>query len=868
MIWRFTILNNRTAVATVVDEPTGWDANTSEIKRDLDWHGIFFTNQGETFQFTGKAMKLLKEEYEQYGVQADMALIMEEDCGKGFEEFSRGSFMFKNYEYICGDECFVKCSIETSSEIKDLRNRINQKVNLQALKSFDETTTLPAYDKLPFELELPSKGIFIKDENNTEGTNAEVFDGNTLPPFNTGINNVGYHALELGFNKQVSSEIGDFYNSTTHLLTKIQYSGGDPAIVDGTTFSHTVTGVSFPVALYPLYCSPFLSYDEGMINYGDISNPVDLDIKLNGRLEIIESYVGEVVIHLLHLPYRKNINNGENEADYNYLWEYPLFSKTSNSFPSDYYNGNIDIAIQHTRQLTLAKGDRYYLFISISEVKSAANITAVNGGAKAFKFYLNDQNFGGSYIKITNLSKTNASVSKVFAINETISRIAESITNDKLRAYSEYFGRIDSQPYSHSADGCGSLEVLTNGLRLRRQEDKVVGKTNLFTLSLQDIWEGLNPIHNIGMGLEPDTNRTGYNRLRIESWNYFYNNSVVLSCADINKISRKVYEKDIFSTFQFGYQKWEAEEYTGLDEFLTKRTYRTTLNQVKNDFVKLSKFVYSGYALEITRRKDSDSKDWRYDKDTFGICVKRGKFRITINSVNPQIISIFPKPLAFVTVGDTITISNGGSANGTYSVSNAYNSSPELLLWIYPLISPGGDYTVDVDLAVNGVSEIPPLIVELGNVSSPQNIIDPDTLYNYRRSPLRNAMRWMNKVLASYRIFDTNAKLIFTDGDANYFAEGEMTSTRCKLENVDIAENDTIDLSIYNDTSKAQPFTIAERVVFDYPMTSKDYKIVESNPYGLIHFQGDCEEGYGWIDTIQYKPEQGIATFNLIPKVI
>ena len=90
-----------------------------------------------------------------------------------------------------------------------------------------------------------------------------------------------------------------------------------------------------------------------------------------------------------------------------------------------------------------------------------------------------------------------------------------------------YFGRTDSQPYAVDTDGNGSLEVVTDGIRVRRQENKIPGKTSLFSLSLQDVFEGISPIHNIGMGVEPDTNRTGYNRLRVEPWDFFYNNDII-----------------------------------------------------------------------------------------------------------------------------------------------------------------------------------------------------------------------------------------------------------------------------------------------------------------------------------------------------
>ncbi len=770
MLWRFTILD-RNNVAIVVDEPTGWDANTSEIKRDLDWHGILFTNQGETFLFDGKAKKLLKDEYDQYGVQGDMTLVMEEDCGNGYEEFSRAKFMFKDYEFVCGDECYVKVPVETTKETRDLRNRLNQKVNLETTKAFDEVTTLPTYNKLPFEMELPSKGIVLKNHfEQTVNFTTPVLGVPDSQQGGPNTFNSQFGIVEFGFDKQKAVEIG---NSGTELQARYNCVStflGNLGCNSLNRFQFT-----FPLApgiVAPLDISAITNYQEGTPNYGQVSDVIDFNIDIQGSIESINCQFQNFYFVVATLPKGRT---GLNDADFIYH-KRQLINPTGILQP---VGSTIGLNLTYTNSsFILDKGDMVFVYLAVYH-RRENQYSGTNGFNMSFNT--------GSYIKMETLSKTPATTSKVFAVNEVISRVAETITNDKLRAYSEYFGRTDSQPYIHDVDGCGSLEVISDGIRVRKQENRIPNKPSLFSMSLQDIFEGLNPIHNIGMGVEADPNRIGYNRLRVEPWRYFYNNTIILSCTNVAKINRRVFEKEIFSTFQFGYQKWEAEEYTGLDEFLTKRTYRTTLNQVKNDLVKLSKFIASGYALEITRRKgDNNSKDWRYDKDAFIICVKR---------------------------------------NNT------------------------GD-----------------LVVELGNIVNPQNIIDPTTLYNYRISPVRNALRWVNKLFESYKQFDSNAKLIFTDGDANYYAQGEMQNTDCALESGLITENERIDLTLFADTLNAKPFLIPERVVYEYPMSSKDYKLIEANPYGLIYFSSDCEDGNGWIDSIQYKPEEGKATFNLIPK--
>lgn len=852
--WRFTILNNKTSIATVIEEPVGWDKNKYDIKRNLDWHGIFFNNQGQDFEYHGDGERVLKSAYDIDGIQADCSLIVEENCGKGFELLDTSKFNFNDYDHIDENTCFVKCPLESTGEVMDIRNRVDQKVNLETDKAFDETTTLATYGKLPFSLTLPSKGIFIQDyfknDNDFETPVQGVPENNNpgSPPFN----NSEYGMIEVGFDNNVSSEIGNASSLTQSIYRCVLTSAGSLGCASFDRFELTPL---YPTVQYisPLDASPWVNFQEGTRNYNAIDNPCGLELIIQGEITDVQCGIMNMYFVLAILP-KGRIGNVESD----YIFH------TISGVGGATYGGNFSINIGiFDNNFILNKGDRIYAFFPIYHFRSEA---AIASGVPAWKMKFNT----GNYFKLNNLSHTPATPSKVFAINEAISRVTEVITNDKVRAFSEYFGRTDSEPYSHDDDGCGSLEVITDGLRIRRQENKIVGKTNFFSVSLKDLFEGLNPIHHIGMGLETDPNRSGFNRLRVEPWYHFYNDSVLMYCTGVNKISRKVFQKEIYSTFRFGYVKWEAEEYNGLDEFLTKRTYRTSLKEIINELTKLSPFVASGYALEVTRRIGNESsQDWRYDKETFIICVTRVR-KIHVKffaATNKMVFDIDTDGSEFLGP-TTITISGSVSNNGTRNIFVvSILSIPGQATQVE--IGFSGGTTVDeesYDVTFDIVSPSG-LFVELGNVINPANIIDPRTLYNYRISPIRNAMRWMSKVLESYRKFDNDAKIIFTDGEGNYFAEGEMESLICKIENTTLVENMTIDKNIFVDEDQVKPFMRPERIVYEYPMNSCDYKNIKTNPGGLIYFDNGCECGYGYIDTIIYRPDEGLGNFNLIPAI-
>ena len=858
MKWRFTLID-RNNVATVVEEPMGWDTIEIDVKRDKNTHGIFFDYQTNDLQFSGKAREIIINENAIHGVEGKTILVIEESCNDIFEELYRGNLQYDEYEETCGDECFVTISIATTSDVLELNNKYDQKINLQTLKAFDEVTNLVPYAKLPFTLSLPSKGVFIQDKFVNDIDNGTPVLGPPLSE-NGSPRNTQFAMLELGFNKQVAMEIGNSGTELQPIYNCVLNSSSDPAACASINRFSPQPSIIFganTALIAPLDISSIVNFQEGTANYEDLSNPCNLQINILGTIKNISCENMSVRFFLMVLPKGAN---GALDSSFVY-YDTTLVFPNQNVSPNQIININ---ASYSNSNFILNKGDQIYSFYHIYVSRlNTANV----GGVNAFEVkYLPD-----SFFKLTNLSKTPPTDTKAFMVNEAFSRIAETITNDKIKAYSEYFGRTDSEPYNHATDGCGSLEVITKGLMIRRQEDRIPNKPFTLNISLKDMFEGLNPIHNIGFGIEDDTNRLGFKRLRIEPWKYFYKNNIILNCLGVSKLKRKTNKSEHYSIFSFGYQKWEAEQYTGLDEFLTKRKYRTTLTTIKNELSKLSAFIASGYALEITRRKgNEDSKDWRYDADTFIICVtKEIKIQVEFIASN-NTIKVHLNGNTYPTIPTTFIITGTQFNNGTFTrnysldASQVDGSSFILTFGVNEPVVDENSYTAQIP----NFNFTPRISVELGNVTTPQNIVDPDTLYNFRISPIRNAMRWLPEILAGYKTLNANSKIIFTDGDANYFASGKMKSTVCRLENQSLAENQSISKVDFANPAAAMPLLKPERFSFDYTMSVKDFKNIIANPYGVIYFENECETGEAWIESIKYKPNDGKAQFTLIPKYL
>lgn len=160
--------------------------------------------------------------------------------------------------------------------------------------------------------------------------------------------------------------------------------------------------------------------------------------------------------------------------------------------------------------------------------------------------------------------------------------------------------------------------------------------------------------------------------------------------------------------------------------------------------------------------------------------------------------------------------------------------------------------------------------VEQNKILNPDNIFDPDTVLNFRISPIRNLMRWFKNIINTYPSINGSAyRLFFNSGTANFLAYGQLDdATSCRLENSAIRENDTISVLNFTDQSNATPLYQNETSTFDYPLSIKEYNGLKQNPYGYISYTcgGNNIINKGFIREIKFKPSRGIANFTLIKK--
>lgn len=575
MDFRFYIIDERTNEQFEIDEPIGFDGFKPRLQRDDKSHGMTFEVAEQELTFDSDSYQEIIDQYAQYGVDASLTLLIEINCGDEWQEFYRGMLDFATYTTETGDQCIAKLNVGQTGVQMVFKSRIETKVDLESPTSLDGSV-MPVYGNLGFQLEIPSKSVLLTDK-------ANMYEDDVHDDL---ANNPDTNTMKIPFGNIIYQEIDSF-----DVQPIVTFLGGSSTPQEAAIYTNMETG----------QCQSFQF---------DISGRISYSFSRWKRL------IFTVVVSIIDLE-------------------------------GNVYGGTGGIIAQDTYDITVPDVDRYTVFSR--EVNFDKPNRQILGGYKIIARAIINGEFSvpfgqagsdwanitfktGTNIQIKTLSQCLPSDSKVFMLHESLSRIAESITDNKLTVQSDYYGRTDSNVNPTTEDGVASLRSLTNGLMLRNAE-LADNSDPKYTVSFKDIIEGLQAIDAIGYGIEGS-------KLRIEPWEYFYQDEVIFRCTDINNIVRKVDPAKCFSLINVGFAKWEAEEWNGIDGFHGKRQFRTNLKNVDSKFEQFCKLVADSYAIEATRRRgiSDPSKDWRYDNDSFIFDLYRsgGDFAVNTGDGDPN----------------------------------------------------------------------------------------------------------------------------------------------------------------------------------------------------------------------------------------
>jgi hypothetical protein len=564
----------------LIEEPDGFSEIVLNMKRDDVWHGIFFEASTSDLIFDGAAALYLRDKKETEGMRANVTFRALQSCGVYDEPevILEGKLDFRKYSASCGTSCVVTLPVEQTGCVMTLRNRYDQKVDLDSNVAFNKTTALQQYDRLNFEMEIAAKEL----EAGIDGSVGE--DGDT-----------------------VIFDITSPGSGYTILIRPTYVTERDNSIQTGqlTPVSNWETN---GISALDSAISPQLLYED---NISCFNGDFEYSLRKKGSFEITDGDGQVILIKIRLLTWD---GTGDIFTNGTVIEEITLYDSPGTPITS----GNFDGSLSGTT--TLTDGVGVYAVVLFG-------VLSTIGQNSDFEISFDDD----AFFTLSAPKLCPATVAKVYMTNETLSRVTEAITDGCLKVKSDYYGRTDSEPYASDEDGCGSLRVLTSGLKIRRAENAK------FFASLKDLFKDLNGIDNIGMGIEDNPNLPNAQWLRIERVEYFYQDTEILSLPYVPNAITSVQEQLHYSLIKTGYKKWEVESINGLNEFNSNREYRTSLSTVSNTLDITSAFIAGGYPWEVTRQQSfaaTGQADTKFDNDTFIACVERDAYGFHIEQGN------------------------------------------------------------------------------------------------------------------------------------------------------------------------------------------------------------------------------------------
>lgn len=720
-----------------VEEPIGWDALAITMQRDSVYHGLE-NIFSDNITFWDNGAQIIKDAFELDGIDAELDFTSEYSCDGGVTwTFFLNGILNAFFYSVINNEVTIK--IEPSGFHRKVKNRLTTPIDLESTTSIGGEAIS---NISPIELGLHSKEIIKYASMETNPSLIVVNDSHTF--------------------------------STTPRFNRVEFPL-QMVITELTQLIETVQVFNFDV--------PGSLGDPGTPVFAIQSDgPITFEYKIKGSLLHLCPDVNSFQFDLF-------IAWGSDYSQNNTVLQTAFYNNTSgglNTIPFD-YSGSISIPSGNN-------GKFIWLLITVSNYR---NFNSSSPNPSQFEL---DTDLS-SFIKISQQTKQDPSTAKSFLIYEAFDKLSESMTDEIDSFRSNYFGRMNSTPFSYDLDGCGGWRAITNGLNLRKMKNK---NNELFPIitSFQDLFNSTNAVDNLGMRIEMDSD-TGKEYIRVEPKDFFYNSSTIINLFNISDLKTSPATDLIYNNFQIGYERWNLNisKTNGIDEINSVHNYTIPIEKANNTLTVMSNYIGSGYMIEETRRQQYNqvpTNDFETDNELFFICTN-------VNTVNSDLYTVPP---------------------------------------------------VATDYDAGTVSE------RDENFSSVTNLISPETAYNLRISPTRNAGNWYNYISASLYKHPTEA-VKFVSAEGNY-EEGDTLDNFC-VEMESVLQNQNINATDLN--SNNLPIYLPEYLEFTYPLSFEEFILIMNNSERAIGIScSNSLETIGFIKSLKYSPTTngGIGEFKLI----
>ena len=596
-------------VEHIIDEPVGFDNLKTTIKRG-DYHGISAEVSVGSLEFYNStehdAADIIRNAY---NTDIDTEIVYKVMCDE--EEVYSGVVDLSTYSESTGNCTKISCSVGEIGVKTTFNNRSETEIDLNRETTMDgvaikDNAAIMAYIGTKFnKILIPKKTIMYT--NALEAKENVVWDADSTNRFNLA-DDKSHQWINLPPSGTPTFEEFGEVQCMADIAQDIL--ADDPRVMDALIGDY-----------YQAFFAKGSGWDE---KYGSTS-------KYNIEYDI------QVRIEALDTLFTNSPSGGVKE----YTTRLCLVDGTMKM--GDPINGTFIAATEEQTftnnsrartfrlQGTLTNQDKYKLLIGLS----MRNRNFYDDGI-AIHHYYNDPCpmratiTKGSYIRmyLASSGSTQNVYAQMFPVHEALNKIVECISENQLICKSHYYGRHDSvvpnsteHQTSWSYDGSsycggGALKAITNGYKIRNLYTDEENERNM-PMSFKDMIEALDTLDCVGWGFVEEEDGLC---VRVEKWDWFYKNNVVLSITDPNSATRKVETDKMITALTIGFKKYTTnEDINAIDSIHSERTFTSTIKAISKDVSKLCKWIADNYSIEETRKKsiEATTDEFKYDENIF-----------------------------------------------------------------------------------------------------------------------------------------------------------------------------------------------------------------------------------------------------------
>ncbi len=828
---------------TEIREPIGFADAEIVLRRNLKndsgiWeHGVNWEFTSETVNLsydnskidnsTSSARELIEAALLERGVNSEIYLVFGNNEGS-FTEFFRAKLLLEetisNIDFISVPAKRVFFNDKLKSRL-DIEVDITRNTDLEG----NSITSLT-----PSKLSLHSQEILrvlqanseidendnvftFQDEIPTSGQGSE----NTYGDFSTGF-------ISLGFENKINQTLQTDLEERTTLTT-----GLDSISTDAGNSRNIENQVPYffeaqEAGNYTLVLDGDIDLNLTLV---DANQSVESFYRYRAAIEILKaSDNSEETIEIIKNTSNSNVQgrSGLNTAYINSVNQFvnnAVTVGTNCTFLNGSTTLNTTIALDTTKEITLEVGDKvrvWFYFEYTSPNNTEFQIEEVTGTITVKKEL---------EITLTGITRTDGTIVDSFTAKECFEKLTEIYLGSN-KFVSDYFDT-----------GQGQLVRVLNGKMIRG----FTASESPPKISFAKLLKSLSTERCLGISFEKNVSEEDV--IRVEPIEYFYKEVEILDLGAVGSYQESYNQELIFNEIEIGYSKQAASEVEasqGLNDFHTLKKYTTPITSIKNKLELGSDYLWSGVAIEETRRiqKIQDAtKDTKFDEDVFLIYESQNT---TIDNVSF---------LAIKKTTDAVNgVLNGGGILLNESFFYDYQEATQVT------ISGTGNAELDkthtiIDVALTSglagftfsafTSNITADTVEEGSFQfefnsntlaysekneafeSVTGVVSPTTTYNLRTQPMRVLHNWHNLINASITDFYLNDKVRFVSGEGN-----REVST--KFKNSEQYKAGDIDNQTLTDNSDYEISQIAQgRSLFSALQCRCEVKISYNNLYYL-----------------------------------